>query len=185
MSNQAKEVSKEEELSLNDFGTTGPVANAETSTLELSVSSFPQEFFVVNKNPDMIFTGHILQDEDYNSFLVVTSLAELLGSDVKKRSLYLAQTASQENFVLSVAAPSAKNNQNSWVRSGQEAIKKGMSKHVRVTRGSDAFRVIESQRPYPKTQWPELALEEMIEQAFSDRMITDMEHPLVKELLGL
>jgi hypothetical protein len=184
MSNQVKEESKVEELSLNDFGTTGPVANVEKSTMELSVSSFPQEFFVVNKNPEMLFTGYILQDEDYNSYLVVTSLAELLGSDVKKRSLYLAQTASHENFVLSVAAPTPKNSQNSWVRSGQEAVKKAISKHVRVTRGNDAFRVIESQRPYPKTVWPELALEDMIEQAFSERMITDMEHPLVKELLG-
>ncbi len=176
---------KSEEVNLGDFGTTGAVNQLEEPLGELSVRSFPNDFIRVNDELEMSFTAHVMQDGNYDSYLVATAIATELGSDVKMRSLFLAQTASGDNFVLSVAAPTAKNRRNDWVRSGQEAIKKGMGKYIRVSRGNDAFRIVESQRPYPEIIWPDLSIEDMIEQAFADRMITDTNHPLVKELLGL
>jgi hypothetical protein len=185
MSNKTKEENSVEELQLEAFGTSGAVINAEEFTDELEISSFPKGFFTVSDDPNMVFTANVFTDGNYDQHLVATDVAKELGTDVKLRDLRLAQTASGENIVLSTAAPTSRNSRNSWVRSGQEAIKQGMSSFIRVTRGDDAFRIIKAQRPYPEPKWPELSLEDMIEQAFGERMITDMDHPLVKELLGL
>lgn len=185
MSNKAKEVNKVEEISLDDFGTAGAVINTEEFTDELEISSFPKEFFIISDDPSMVFTANVFTDGNYNQHLVAKAVAKELGTDVKLRDLRLAQTASGENIVLSTAAPTPKNSRNSWVRSAQEGVKQGMDGYIRVTRSNDAFRIIKAQRPYPKPQWPEISLEDMIEQAFGERMITDMDHPLVKVLLGL
>jgi len=185
MSNKTKEESNVEELSLDAFGTSGAVIDTESVKDELEISSFPKSFFKVNSDSSMVFTAHVLTDGNYVPHLVATAIAEELGTDVKRRDLRLAQTASGENFILSTAAPTARNNRNSWVRSAQEAVKQGMDNFIRVTRSDDAFRIVKSQRPYPEVKWPSLSLEDMIELAFGERMITDKEHPLIKELLGL
>ncbi len=185
MSKEVKEENQVEAFDLDTFGTVGATINVDAVREELEVSSFPKEFFTINNDTNLVLTTHLLTDGAYNSYLVASAIAGMLGNDVKRRNLLAAQTASGENFLLSVAAPTAMNSSNSWVRSGQEAVKQGMNGYIRVTKNDDSFRIIKPQRPYPKTIWPELSLEDMIEQAFGERMITDMEHPLVKELLGL
>ena len=185
MSSKTKEQNVVEEISLDVFGTSGATIEVVEVNDALEISSFPKSFFKVFNKPELTFTASVLTDGNYTQHLVAKVVADELGSDVKLRDLRLAQTVSGENFVLSTAAPTTKNNRNSWVRSAQEAIKQSIDNPIRVTRGEDSFRIIKSQRPYPEPTWPDLSLEDMIELAFGERMITDMDHPLVKGLLGL
>lgn len=172
-------------ICLDDFGTTGlaPVSQQKEGGFE--VRPFPSKPFITNENPNFMFNTHIHTDENNVSYMVSNDIALQLGSDVKKRTLVLACEGIDEFFLLSVASVSQKNRHNSWIRSGQEALNKSSQKHVRVNRDDDSYRVIETKRPMPKVKWPEITLEEIINKAFGDRFITDTEHPIVVELLGL
>lgn len=171
-------------LDLTQFGEQGLEGELTDEVSSLRIGSFPNEFFKVCPDESLVFTGHVVTDSKGEQYLATKDVAHQLASDAKNRMLVPIVLASGEFMLLSVAAPNQSNRNNSWVRSGQEAVHKGMHKYIRVTRAGEAFRVIESQKPYSEVEWLDMSLEEMIELAFGDRLIKDMEHDVVVELLG-
>ena len=172
------------ELDLDVFGVAGVEETEVEQTESLEVSSFPNSFFTACDDTSKHFRASIIKDAKGLQYLVTQTIANKLGSDAKSRHLCLAQHRTGENFVLSTPAPTPATRNNSWVSSAQSGLKKAMEKEVRVTRFEDSYRVIESQRPPRNIVWPDLSLEEILEKAFEDRFITDMEHPVIAELLG-
>ncbi|WP_448553316.1 hypothetical protein [Thalassotalea montiporae] len=172
------------EVNLEIFGTAGLIDLPETQSEGLRISSFPKDVFTVCDDESLVFTTHTVADKDGNQYIVAKDIADKLSGDAKARQLYLAMMRTGETFVLSVPAPTPANRKNSWVRSAHDAVQKGMKNYIRVSRFDEAYRTIESQKPFKQPEWPDISLEEMIEQAFDDRFITDSEHPVMKELIG-
>lgn len=173
-----------EELSLDVFGNKGFSQEPSSEENDWEVRTFPDKPFRANEDPEKSLVAHVLTSGSGDKYLVAMAIADQLVSDVKKRVLVEAQMATGEKFLLSTSAITPKNHNNGWVSSAQSALKKSMSKMVRVSRASDSYRVIESQRPCDKAIWSDLTLEEIIEKAFGDRLITDMDHPAIIELLS-
>jgi hypothetical protein len=170
---------------LDDFGTTGASSVFQPKEDELEVRLFPGKPFTTNDDPMLMFNTHVYIDKNNVSYMVSNDVAHQLGNDVRKRTLVLACEGVDEFFLLSVGTVNQKNRLNSWIRSGQDALLKSSKKYVRVIRDVDSYRATETKRPMPKVKWPEITLEEIINKAFGDRFITDTEHPIVVELLGL
>jgi hypothetical protein len=173
-----------EELSLDVFGNKGFSQEPSSEENDWEVRPFPDKPFRANEDPEKSLVAHVLTSASGDIYLVAMDIAIQLGSDVKKRVLVEAQMATGDKFLLSISAITPKNHNNDWVSSAQSALKKSMSKMVRVSRASDSYRVIESQRPCDKAIWSDLTLEEIVEKAFGDQLITDMDHPAIIELLS-
>jgi hypothetical protein len=171
-------------IDLSKFGTQGLEEQLTDEVNSLRIGSFPNEYFKVCPDKSLVFTGHVVTNSRGEQYLATKDVAQQLGSDAKNRMLVPIVLASGEFMILSVAAPNQSNHNNSWVRSGQEAVRKGIDKYIRVSRAGEAFRVIESQKPNSEVEWLDMTIEEMIELAFGERLIKDMNHDAVIEKIG-
>jgi hypothetical protein len=175
---------KQNTLDLTQFGKQGLEGELTDEVNNLRIGSFPNESFKVCPDESLVFTGHVVTDSKGDLYLATKDVANQLGSDAKNRMLVPIKLVSGEFMILSVASPTQSNRNNSWIRSGQEAVRKGIDKFIRVSRAGEAFRVIESQKPQAEVEWLDMTLEEMIDLAFGDRLIKDMGHDVVIEKIG-
>ena len=61
-----------------------------------------------------------------------------------------------------------------------------MERWVRVTANMSlgAYEITEASATIPDPTWPDLSFKELLRIAFKDRVVTDLNHPLVKRLRG-
>jgi hypothetical protein len=48
-----------------------------------------------------------------------------------------------------------------------------------------AYELLAAEKLTIKPQWPEVSFQELIRIAFKDRLIADLDHPVIKRLRGL
>jgi hypothetical protein len=73
-----------------------------------------------------------------------------------------------------------------WPRSAREAAEKAMKHWLRVQANLNlgAYETTTSTYVTAEPVWPELSFEELVRIAYRDRMITSLDHPVVKRLRG-
>lgn len=142
-----------------------------------------QEFFRVHK--EIAFNVSVIKDErDRAYYLVHPTLVPNLVDDVKNMRLVLAISRDTQEcflFPLNLDAPD-----NSWNKSALMIAERAKTHWVRmhsVKYGSDyKLRVAAESSVEPK--WPDHSPNEILNMAFGDRVITDMNHPVVRRLEG-
>ncbi len=50
--------------------------------------------------------------------------------------------------------------------------------------GAGTYDVLEARGQFPDPVWPEVTLEKLLELAFKDRFIDNLDHPVLKRLRG-
>jgi hypothetical protein len=56
---------------------------------------------------------------------------------------------------------------------------------VRANMSLGAYEMFEAASTIPDPTWPELSFQELVKIAFRDRLITSLNHPVIKRLRGL
>ena len=147
----------------------------------------PQDFVRVHPAPEFRadFALIDLKDEREDYLVRPEVLSELAGEVVFK-TIFTAINRQGVVFLWPVRLP-ALDGKSEWSRSQREGAELAMTKWVRLkanmSLGAYEITVAESEMADPV--WPELTYQQLLQIAYRDRMITTVDHPVVRRLRGL
>ena len=74
-----------------------------------------------------------------------------------------------------------------WWRSAREAAELAMQRWLRVKANMNlgAYEMAAAGSTMSEPEWPDVSFQEIIRLAFRDRLITSLDHPVIKRLRGL
>jgi hypothetical protein len=147
----------------------------------------PQDF--VRVHPDAAYRENfavIDLKDDREDFLVRPEvLPELLG-EVTFKTIFTAINRQGIVFLWPVRLPAPDNRKTDWARSAREAAEMAMMRWIRMKANMSlgAYEISVAESVMADPVWPELSFYELLSIAYRDRMITSLEHPVVKRLRG-
>jgi hypothetical protein len=146
-----------------------------------------QAWFRVHPDEGYRMQVALLKLKDENEvFLVDPSLVGQLATEVVPHLLYTYVTRQGGIAVWPARLPRADGRTDHWMRSEHEAANRGMERWVRMTANMAAgsFDVHVSNADLPDPEWPEITFEKLLELAFVDHIVEDMNHPVLRRLRG-
>ena len=151
----------------------------------------PSKEWFVRTRPDSAYwfpTTVLELKEDQEIYLVAPALrAELEGeSTFSPRLLVVSMNRQGVLFVWPLKLPKEDGRIDQWTRSAMTAATEAQTRWVRVTANMSlgAYEIGVSTGVASDPTWPDLSLQEIIKIAFRDKMISDLDHPVLKRLRG-
>jgi hypothetical protein len=148
----------------------------------------PQDF--VRIHPDEKYRANFpmieLKDEREGYIIAATLLPELVGEFVSK-TLFTAINRQGVVFLWPVRLPDPQGRQMEWWRSMREAAELAMNQWIRTKSNMSlgAYEIYVAESTMSEPEWPDISFQELIRLAFRDRLITSLDHPVIKRLRGL
>ena len=120
-------------------------------------------------------------------YLVDQSLLSELPDEVVPRMLFTAINRQDVVFLWPVPLPKEDGRILEWHRSLMQAAEMAIKKWVRVNANMSlgAYEVSEATGALPEPGWPDQGFVEILEAAFRDRYIRDLDHPALQRLKGV
>jgi hypothetical protein len=147
-----------------------------------------QDFVRVHPSPDYRLTTALLElKDDREMYLVAPALKEALTGEWLPATLYTTVNRQGVLRLWPVKLPGADGKINAWHQSAAQAAELAVTKWVRVVPNMSlrAYEMMVAETTTPEPEWPDLAMKQILEIAFRDRLITRIDHPVVKRLRGL
>lgn len=147
-----------------------------------------QEFVRVHPNADFRIETAVLElKEERETYLVDPSLWTEVPGELTPKVLF---TTINRQGVLSlwpIRMPGEDGRLDFWNQSALEAADMAQKSWVRVAANMSlgAYDVFQATGDIPDPEWPQATLSEILEIAFKGRYIDSMEHPVIRQLLGL
>ena len=146
-----------------------------------------QEF--IRTHPDTSYrleTAVLEMKEDRETYLVDPSMWHELPGEISPKVLYTTISRQGVLTLWPVRLPSEDGRLDEWSRSALEAAEMAQKKWVRVAANMSlrAYEVYEAVGNIPDPEWPDIPFQKILEIAFRDRFITDLDHPVVRRLRG-
>lgn len=208
----SQKTAKTEAASLPDLtqaGSTAAIANP-VASLDLTALRLPQNFgaaagvkkvtttvpvrkpgnqtFVrVHSDAAWSMAALILQlKEDGECYFVLPSLADELAQEVRPKQLYTYVGRDGNVALWPVNLPGEDGRLDQWSQSAHSAADLAKSSWVRLVanRPVGAYDAFEAPGVSVEPVWPDLSFREVLNLAFKDRLITSLDHPIVKRLRG-
>ena len=113
-------------------------------------------------------------------------LRELAGEVVFK-TVFTAIDRQGVIFLWPIRLPAPDERKSDWVRSEREAAELAMTQWLRLKPNMKlgAYEPFVAESAMADPVWPELSYQELVRIAFRDRMVTNIDHPVVRRLRGL
>jgi hypothetical protein len=146
-----------------------------------------QAFFRVHADEAYRMQVALLKLKDENEvYLVGPSLIAQLGAEVTPHTLYTYVTRQGVVGLWPARLPRNDGRTDHWMQSEHHAATRAMAQWVRMTANmaAGAFDVRVSMAELPEPEWPEMSFEQLLELAFADHIIEDMNHPVLRRLRG-
>jgi hypothetical protein len=147
-----------------------------------------QTFFRVHPDPKYrdVFPMIDLKD-DGEEYIVHKDVLQELSSEIVIKQLCLAITRQNTVFFLPLRLPGSDGKDNEWWRSLREHADRAQSHWIRVVANKElgAYEALQAADNLSNPEWPMLGFWDLIQIAFKDYLITDLNHPVVKRLRGL
>jgi hypothetical protein len=148
----------------------------------------PQDFVRVHPSPEFRdnFPVIELKDEREEYVITVGLVPELVGEFVSK-TLFTAINRQGVVFLWPVRLPDPEGKQMEWWRSMREAAELAMTQWLRTKANMNlgAYEMYVAESTMSEPVWPEATYQELIKLAFRDRLISSLDHPVIKRLRGL
>jgi len=127
-----------------------------------------------------------LKDEREEYVVAASLVPELVGEFVSK-TLYTTVNRQGVVSLWPVRLPDPDGREMEWHRSAREAAELATTRWVRckANRSLGAYDILQVEACIAEPTWPDLTFQEVIRIAFRDRLITSMDHPVIKRLRGL
>ena len=147
----------------------------------------PQDFVRVRAEPEFRENLAIIElKEDREIYIVHPQILPELLNEVSYATLFT--TVNRQGVVslwpVKLTTPDSK--RNDWARSAREAAEMAMTRWIRVKANMSlgAYEIHAAEGEMADPAWPDLTFQELLRIAFRDRMITALDHPVVKRLRG-
>jgi hypothetical protein len=125
---------------------------------------------------------------DSELFLVDQSLWPALRSEPTFGPCLMVQYQTRQgvNALWRIKLPGPDQKMNPWTRSALQAVARAESEWVRLKsdRALGAYRAETATGITDEPQWPDYEFDKLLEIAFRDRLITSLDHPVLKRLRG-
>ena len=148
----------------------------------------PQEFFRVHPAPEYRENFAMIDlKEDREDFLVRPELVPELVGEVVYKTIVTAINRQGVVFLWPIRLPGPdERRRDNWARSAREAAEFAMGQWVRIKSNMSlgAYEITLSESVMAGPNWPALSFEELLRIAYRDRMVTNVEHAVVKRLRG-
>jgi len=148
-----------------------------------------QDFIRVHPDPAFRENFPMIElKEDREEYLIAGSgLAGELASEIVNKTLYTAVNRQGVVFLWPVRLPSPDGKDLLWNSSAREAASEAIKTWIRVSSNMSlgAYELIAAEGITVEPQWPPVSFQELLRIAFRDRVITSLDHPVVKRLHGL
>jgi hypothetical protein len=148
----------------------------------------PQDFVRVHPSPEYRDNFRVieLKDEREEYVITVSLVPELVGEFVSK-TLFTAINRQGVVFLWPVRLPDPEGKQMEWWRSMREAAELAMNQWLRTKANMNlkAYEMFVAESAMSEPVWPEATYQELIRLAFRDRLISSLDHPVIKRLRGL
>jgi hypothetical protein len=148
----------------------------------------PQEFVRVHPAPEFRENFPIIEmKEEREQYIVAGPLVAEMVGEFANITLFTAINRQGVPFLWPVRLPDPEGKQNEWWRSSREAAELAMSRWVRAKANMSlgAYDIFVAESEMKEPNWPEVTYQELIRIAFRDRLITRLDHPVIKWLRGL
>jgi hypothetical protein len=126
--------------------------------------------------------------EDREEYLVAgAGLAAELAAEIVNKILFTAINRQGVVFLWPVRLPGPDGKEMEWHRSARDAAEEATRHWIRVSPNMSlgAYEMIVAEAITSAPNWPEVGFQELIRIAFRDRLITSLDHPVVRRLRGL
>ncbi len=146
-----------------------------------------QAFVRVHPDPEHRLDTLVLElKEERETFLVDPALASELPGELAATTLFTAITRQNVLFLWPVRLPDPDGRQNRWFESARQGAEMAIGQWVRVAANLSlgAYELFAATGDLPDPEWPEKSLRELLQIAFADRFIRDMDHPVMLRLRG-
>jgi hypothetical protein len=167
---------------------------AETAGVKKLLKTVPvhkpsaQDFVRVHPSPDFRMSAPIVElKDDREEYIVAKDLvSELVGEFVSK-ILFTAINRQGVTFLWPVRLPDPDGKDFEWWRSMREAADLATAQWVRVKANKHlgAYEMFVAESTMSEPVWPEASFQDLVKLAFRDRLITKLDHPVIKRLRGL
>jgi hypothetical protein len=147
-----------------------------------------QEFVRVHPGADFRDNFALLElKEDRETYLVVGGLIAELSAEVINVTICTAVNRQGLVFLWPVRLPNADGREMVWHISARDAVEEATTKWMRVCPNMSlgAYEMTWGEKITTEPQWPDASFRELIRIGFRDRLITSLDHPVVKRLRGL
>ena len=146
-----------------------------------------QHFFRINTDPEYELTVATIELKAENeTYIVHPGIASGLVGEVKIQKLCVGITRHKVLFVWALTLPGADGKINPWHQSALEACERAKHNWIRMVANMDlgAYEIYEATARLEEPQWPELAMEELLNIAFKGKFINTDDHPVLRQLRG-
>jgi hypothetical protein len=147
----------------------------------------PQDFVRVHRAPDYRENFAMIDlKDDREDFLVRPELLPELAGEVVYKTIFTAINRQGVCFLWPIRLPAPDDRKSDWARSAREAAEMAMSKWIRLRANMSlgAYEITQAESIIAEPTWPELPFQELVRIAFRDRMVTTLDHAVVKRLRG-
>jgi uncharacterized protein YbdZ (MbtH family) len=152
----------------------------------------PSKQDFVRVHPDPAYRENFavieLKEDRGEEYLVAGGgLAAELAPEIVNKTLFTMINRQNVVSLWPVRLPGPDGKEMDWHRSAREAAEEAMTKWLRVTANMSlgAYDMIVAEGITSQPVWPEVSFQELIRIAFKDRLITSLDHPVIKRLRGL
>ncbi len=146
-----------------------------------------QEFIRVRPGPEWQLDTALLDFKaDGETYLVAPPLWPFLSDDVSYRRLVVAINRQRTLFIWPLRLPRADGRLDPWSSSALQAAERAETAWVKLQSNRDlgAYEVYQGSDDLPAPEWPDYTFQQILDVAFRNFRITDLEHPAIKRLHG-
>jgi hypothetical protein len=149
----------------------------------------PEWFIRTHPNDAYWFqTGVLELKADREFYVVARSLQPLLAADPTFSARWLITSITRQGvlFLWPIRLPRSDGRVDEWARTSLEAAYEARTKWVRVTANNDlgAYEIDEAESQVGEPSFPGMPIEEIVRTACHDKVISDLDHPILRRLRG-
>jgi hypothetical protein len=169
------------------------------SKLDVGISSKPiyttlavrkpkkAEWFRVHPSDEFKTRIAFFEDEEEREiYAIVPAVSEQLEPyDYKTATMYLCINRQGVPFLWPVKQSGVDGKPMRWFDSANDAVKEARKHWIRIRADADSYVMYTTTIEIPEPTWPEGTMRDMLKLAFRERIVKDMEHPIILQLRGM
>jgi hypothetical protein len=150
----------------------------------------PQDFVRVHPSPAYRENFAMIELKDEREdYLVLPHVVPMLPGEIVYKTIYTAINRQGIVFLWPVRLPGIDDKPNAWWVSARDAAERATTKWLRIkaNMGLGAYEIFTAEREIPDPEWSKVeeSFEDLLRIAYGTRLVTNLEHPVIKRLRGL
>jgi hypothetical protein len=148
----------------------------------------PQEFIRVHPDADYRLNVTAIQlKEEGETYVVAGHAADALVAETVPLTVYTTINRQGTLTLWPIRLPGPDGKDLDWWKSARSAAELAMTKWTRIKANKSlaGYDIVTAEVVVTEPEWPTLSFQQIIKIAFRDKLITSLDHPVVKRLQGL